>query len=210
MGHSTAGRCRPKGAEMNKDLLRSLAKAVGGRVKSYLLQAAKDEAARLIRHFRAGVQSSPPAAAGLPSSGQSADSAGLLAAGQSAPASSSGAAPSSAAAEPESGAAAAAVPRHQPAPPEAPQSQRPEHGAAGAAAKPAPKHAAKSDEQPLESVVNINSASKDELMSLPGIGEARADAIIKARPFTAASDLVDKKVLPASVAESLRGRIGIA
>jgi DNA uptake protein ComE-like DNA-binding protein len=192
---------------MNRELLRSLAKAVGGRVKSYLLQAAKDEAGRLIRHFRAGMQSSPPAAAGLPSSGQSADSAGLLAAGQSAPASSSGAAPSSAAAEPESGAAAAAVPRHQPTPPEAPQSQRPEHGAA---AKPAPKRAAKSDEQPLESVVNINSASKDELMSLPGIGEARADAIIKARPFTAASDLVDKKVLPASVAEGLKGRIAIA
>jgi DNA uptake protein ComE-like DNA-binding protein len=47
-------------------------------------------------------------------------------------------------------------------------------------------------------------------MSLPGIGEARADAIIKARPFAAASDLVDKKVLPASVAEGLKGRIAVA
>ena len=192
---------------MNKDLLRSLAKAVGGRVKSYLLQAAKDEAARLIRHFRAGVQSSPPAAAGLLSSGQSAESAGLQAAGPSPPSAPSGAAPSPATAEPEPGASAAAVPRHQAGPPETPQSQSPEQGAA---ARPAPKRAAKSDEQPLESVVNINSASKDELMSPPGIGEARADAIIKARPFTAASDLADKKVLPASVAESLRGRIGIA
>lgn len=195
---------------MNRELLRSLAKAVGGRVKSYLLQAAKDEAARLIRHFRAGMQSSPPAAAGLPSSGQSADSAAPRAAGPSAPPLPSGAAPSLATAEPEPGASAAAVALHQAAPPEAPENQRPEQGAAGTAARPGPKRTAKPDGEPAESVVNINSASKDELMSLPGIGEARADAIIKARPFAAASDLVDKKVLPASVAEGLKGRIGIA
>lgn len=195
---------------MNRELIQSLAKAVGGRVKSYLLQAAKDEAARLIRHFRARMQSSPPAAAGLPSSGQPADSVALRAAGPSAPPSPSGAAPSSTTAEPEPGASAAAVPQHQAAPPEAPASGRPEHGVAGTAARPAPKRAAKADGEPAESAVNINSASKDELRSLPGIGEARADAIIKARPFAAASDLVDKKVLPASVAEGLKSRIAVA
>ena len=53
---------------MNRDLLRSLAKAIGGRVKSYLLQTAKDEAARAIRHFRAGLRSSgqPAGPAALP------------------------------------------------------------------------------------------------------------------------------------------------
>lgn len=195
---------------MNRDLLRSLARAVGGRVKSYLFQAAKDEAARLIRHFRAGMQSSPPAAAGLPSSGQPADPAALRAAGPSAPPLPSGAAPSSATAEPEPGASAAAGPQHEASPPEAPESRRPEPEAAGTAARPAPKRAAKADGEPAEGAVNINSAPKDELMSLPGIGEARADAIIKARPFAAASDLVDKKVLPASVAEGLKGRIAVA
>ena len=41
--------------------------------------------------------------------------------------------------------------------------------------------------------VNINTASKDELKTLKGIGDAKAEAIIAARPFKKAEDLKNVK-----------------
>jgi len=46
--------------------------------------------------------------------------------------------------------------------------------------------------------VDINSASKEELMKVPGIGEATADKIVAARPFTAKNELVSKKIVTRS------------
>lgn len=49
----------------------------------------------------------------------------------------------------------------------------------------------------LNKKLNINKATKDELMMLPSIGEARADAIIKARkkkPFADFKDVVERKI----------------
>jgi len=42
-------------------------------------------------------------------------------------------------------------------------------------------------------LVDINSASRDELMMLPDISEARADAIISNRPFKAKEDVMRVK-----------------
>ncbi len=49
----------------------------------------------------------------------------------------------------------------------------------------------------LDKKIDINKANKDELMMLPGIGEARADAIIKARkekPFADLKDVEERKI----------------
>lgn len=80
--------------------------------------------------------------------------------------------------------------------------QTPQTGAAPAAQPAAP--AAAPAKAPL---IDINSASKDELDVLPGIGPARAEAIIKGRPYKGKDELLRKKVLPESVYEGVKERI---
>src|SRR5262249_4501231 len=43
--------------------------------------------------------------------------------------------------------------------------------------------------------VDINSASKEELMKVPGIGDATADKIIAGRPFKSKSELESKGIM---------------
>jgi len=43
--------------------------------------------------------------------------------------------------------------------------------------------------------IDLNSATKEELMKLPGVGDATADKIIAARPFKSKSELEAKKIV---------------
>ncbi len=58
--------------------------------------------------------------------------------------------------------------------------------------------------------LDINSASQAQLDSLPGVGPARAKAIIAGRPYTEVKDLETKSVLPAGVLSGLRDRVALA
>jgi DNA uptake protein ComE-like DNA-binding protein len=55
--------------------------------------------------------------------------------------------------------------------------------------------------------VDINKASRAELKTLPGIGDAEADKIIAKRPFLTKADLVTQKILPEGVYVSIRHQI---
>lgn len=71
-------------------------------------------------------------------------------------------------------------------------------------AKPA---AEKKAEQKTEALIDINSAKTEELMTLDGIGDARAQAIIKGRPYRGKNEIVDKKIVPQAVYDKIKDRI---
>jgi len=56
-------------------------------------------------------------------------------------------------------------------------------------------------------LIDINSASKEQLSSLPGIGDKYSDKIIAGRPYANKSQLVSKKVLPQGVYSKISGMI---
>lgn len=75
-------------------------------------------------------------------------------------------------------------------------------GEAKSAAKAAPAADAKAAEK-----LDINTANAKQLMTLDGIGEARAAAIIKGRPYKGKDELAAKKIIPAAVYEKIKEQI---
>ncbi len=55
--------------------------------------------------------------------------------------------------------------------------------------------------------MDINTASEKELATLPGIGDARAKAIVKGRPYKGKDDLVSKKILTEKVYAEIKDQI---
>jgi len=55
--------------------------------------------------------------------------------------------------------------------------------------------------------VDLNSASKEELVKLPGIGDAIADKIIAARPFKAKDELVKKNIVTKSEYQKFQAHV---
>jgi competence protein ComEA len=76
----------------------------------------------------------------------------------------------------------------------------------GTAAKTAPKAAAQTAPQP-PTLVDINSATKEQLAQLPGIGAAYSEKIIKGRPYAKKDQLLSKNIVPKATYDKIKDLI---
>ncbi len=76
---------------------------------------------------------------------------------------------------------------------------------AAAANQPAPVGAPKDSEGRL----NLNSASREDLSKMPGIGQRYADKIIAGRPYKKIDEVVKRNIMPAAAFATVRNRLMI-
>ena len=80
-------------------------------------------------------------------------------------------------------------------------------GSAPASAKKTPAQSDTAKKTKKAALVDINSASKEELGALPGIGDAYSQKIIDGRPYNSKRDLLTRKIVPQATYDQIQDKI---
>ncbi|MFN8066111.1 MAG: helix-hairpin-helix domain-containing protein [Vicinamibacterales bacterium] len=56
-------------------------------------------------------------------------------------------------------------------------------------------------------LLDINTATKEQLSTLSGIGDAYSDKIIAGRPYKTKADLVSRNIIPSATYDKIKGQI---
>ena len=79
--------------------------------------------------------------------------------------------------------------------------------ATGKKTEPAKSQKSETKTEKKANPIDINSATKQELMTIPGIGDAYAQKIIDGRPYRAKNELVQKKIIPEATYDKIKDQI---